>query len=464
MVKLNKVSKMFVFFIIYICILIILFNFKEINSNLMIIAWICNITFLIYIIYTTRIKGSWLNTNNIFMTFVFLFCYGQIFLFSIGIDMTKSLIFVSNTETEIIRVTTYFLFSFIFFGMGFNLISSNYDYSYKISKNYNETIKKVAFFIFITSGILFLYFNIPKIILASAKGYNTLYDEHSIGTPNLLGYYSNFFIPSLLLLIYTYKENRLMRNVYMLIAIFAAFLLLIIGSRGISISIFVMLIFFYGKYIKEYTKKDIIKLLGLFLIVSIIIPFVANFRSNRDNEIKDTLSNVLDNNPVIQTISELGATMNAWCLTDKVVPSVQNYSYGSSYLASVGMLIPSFALGGTSFANYAALDTWLQDICEMSYGPGFNIFAETYYNFGWHFGIVFAFFLGYFFGKIFNIKSKNKDKNALLSVLSIIFLYNELLIARYPFHNTLRNFIYMYVIIYFIINTIHRSKNKLLEN
>ena len=198
----------------------------------------------------------------------------------------------------------------------------------------------------------------------------------------------------------------------------------------------------------------------IFIFISILIPFIANYRSNRDEGALSSLNKVLNNddNPIIQTINELGGTMNAWCLTDKAIPSLQNYGYGSSYISSVGMLIPSFMLGGLSFANYAALDIWLQNIWNMSYGPGFNIFAETYYNFGWYIGILFSFILGYVFGKIFNIKSKNKEKNGLLSILSVIFLYNVLLIPRLPFHNTLRNFIYMYVLIFIVINFIYQKE------
>ena len=461
MVKLSEKTNMIIFYSIYISILIILMNFDAINSNLMCIGWICNITLIVNIVYTTKLKKTWLNYNNIFMTFIFMFCCGQIFLYTLGINVSDELIFSSNSEAEIIRATTYFLFSFVLFSLGINMVSTSYDYSYRISKDYNEAIKKVAIFIFFTSGILYFYYNIPKLIQSISNGYSSLFIDNDSDSSNLLGYYSKFFVPSILLLIYTYRDNKKIRNILFIVLIIVALGLLLMGGRGGAISILVILIVFYGKFIKAYKKKDIIKLLIIFLLISILIPFMANYRDNRNNDIQEVFEDVLknDNNPITQTIMELGGSMNAWCLTDKAIPTLQNYSYGGSYLASIGMLVPSFMLGGISVANYAALDIWLQNIWNMPYGPGFNIFAETYYNFGWIFGIIFAFFEGYLFGKLFNISSKNKDKNALFSVLSIIFLYNELLIARYPFHNTLRNFTYMFLIIYIIINTVYKYQD-----
>lgn len=460
--KFNRTTKVFIFYFIYICVLIILFNFKIVNNNLMVIAWISNVTYIVYIVSTIILKRDWLNANIVLMTFIFLFCNGQIFLYSIGVNTSKMIVFLANTEPEIIRASTYFLFSYIIMGMGLNIVNKKYDYKYRINDNYNAAIKSVAIFICITSGIIYLFITVPKFFIALKSGYGALYSLEDSSNLNFIGYYSKFFIPSLLLLIYCYRDNKWIRNLLTGFCLFLACCLLLIGGRGDPIAIVVILIVIYGKYIKKYVLKDFVFFIVLLLIMSIVIPFMANYRSNRSDGIENTLNNVLedDNNPLTQTIAELGATMNAWCLTDKAVPTLHNYGYGSSYIASVGMLVPSFMLGGISVAQYAALDIWLQNIWDLSYGPGFNIFAETYYNFGWNYGIIFAFCVGYIFGRVFNISSKeqNKDKDSLFSVLSLIFLFNEMLIARFPFHNTLRNFIYMYGLIYLMVNIIYRTR------
>ncbi|HHY99522.1 MAG TPA: O-antigen polysaccharide polymerase Wzy, partial [Tissierellia bacterium] len=167
-----------------------------------------------------------------------------------------------------------------------------------------------------------------------------------------------------------------------------------------------------------------------------------------------------ENNLVISSLLELGGTVYAFILTRRAVPSMEGFHYGLSYLASILMVIPSQLMGGFSFAKYAALDIWLQNIHHMGYGPGFSLTAETYYNFGWVGGILFSFVIGYFFTKMFNLRSKNKNKNEVLRLLSLIFLYNSIIVARFPFHNTVRNILYIYLIPYFLIMLLYNRKQK----
>ena len=249
--KRNKSNIIYIFYFMYILIIFTITRFDFVNSNLMMLAWICNISYVIYVAFTIKLNGEWLNGNVIFMTFIFFFCFGQIFLYSIGVDTCKSLVFVSNTKSEIIRASKYFLYSYLLFGLGLNSTRIKYDYKCKIDSKYNIAIKKVAYFIAITSGAVYFYLMIPKIFLAIRSGYGSLYEENNISNLNLLGYYSNFFIPSLLLLFYAYKDNKKATKIIIFILISISTCLLIIGGRGIAISIFVIILFIYGKYIKK---------------------------------------------------------------------------------------------------------------------------------------------------------------------------------------------------------------------
>lgn len=449
-------------YIIYICIVIIIFSTINIDKgDLMLIAWISNITYVIYVFGTYKISKDIFNFSIILMTFIFLFCNGQIFLYSLGVNTESFLVFQSNTKDEIVRATTYFLFSFLLMGLGMIVTTKKVNNNYKCTEKFNNSIKYVALILFIASIVPYFYVLISKVIIAVKSGYGSLYNN-AISLGGALSYISGFFIPSILLLLYSYRKDTKKRKVLMLICIIVAILNLVVGTRAEPMSIIVILIVYYNRYINKIKGKSFAKLFVIFLIIVTLIPTIAKYRSNRESGIKNMMEEVInnENNPIIQTISELGATMNAWCLTDKAVPSKQDFKYGESYISSIGMIIPSFLLGGYSFADNAALDIWLQNIWNMSYGPGFNIFAETYYNFGWYIGIGFSFVLGLFYGKVFNLKSKNENKNALLSILSMIFLYNSMLIARFPFHSTIRNLFYMYLLIYLAIILLYNYKNK----
>lgn len=435
------------------------------DCDLMILAWIANISYIILILNIYLVKKDFFDFSIIFMTFIFLFCNGQIFLYSLGINMEKRLVFVDNTQREIIRATNYFILSFLFMGLGILIVNKNKpDTNEKVSDEFNNAIKYVAFLFLIVSIVPYLYNLFKALIITRSGGYGNIYKNESSSTSIGIGYITRFFIPSLLLLLYSYKDNKIKRNIIMIICLIIAGLGLIIGGRGEPISIIVIIILYYYKYIKKFKGKQLFKLFIIAMLVVTIIPIVAKTRSGTYS-LRETVDLIFEgnNSPIIETISELGGTMNAWCLTDKVVPSVQDFKHGESYLASIIMIIPKVFLGGYSFASKAALDTWLQNILNMSYGPGFNIFAETYYNFGWYGGIAFSIILGLFFGKMLNLKSKDIQKNELLKILSFIFLFNSLTIARFPFHSTIRNIVYLYVIPYLLIMLIYNKNKKIGE-
>lgn len=449
MIMFNKRTKITLFYTVFTLIVIAIWLVMGINKNLMIEAWIANISYVVLCICLYILNKNILNPSIIFMTFIFIFCNGQIFLYSLGLDTTNFFVFNSNTEDEILKALTYFIFSFLIMGEGLIIVSKQESEKYNVSKEFNLSIRYIGYLLCILSVLPYSYNMIKMIITTITSGYMANYTGNSQGAG--WGYIMEFFIPSLLLILYSYKNEKVKRNVFFIIIAIICILNLFTGSRAESMSIMVILLVFYNQYIKKFNKKNFIILLIIAFIAMTLISIIAKIRS-KINTMEQAISMIfINSNPVVETIEELGGTMNAWCLTDSVVPERQDFKYGESYVASFLMVIPSTFLGGYSFAPKAALDIWLQDILDMSYGPGFNIFAETYYNFGWYGGIAFAFILGIFFGKMFNIKSKDKEKNEIFKLLSLIFLFNSLLIPRLPFHSTIRNIFYMYILVYIMI-------------
>ena len=474
-----KINKYLFFTIIIAIISIFISRFHTIEElsinmkkNLFILGWIINLLFIwnIYSIY--KMKKDILDFNIIFLTFIFLFCNGQIFLYTLGIPIKNLEVLRISTNEEIIKEAIYFYFSLLFFQIGSMLCSNNKKMQMeKLEDEYFiKSIKICAFIMLMISILPYLYILLPKVKLSIQYGYGSLY-TNLVSNIGIMGYISKFFIPSLIIFLYIYKDKKI--NFYIIISLLLtiAIINLILGARGEALSIIVILLVFYNTFIKRFKGKKIINLIILILILMLIIPVVASFRSVKDKNIDLLINTIKENimssesNFVVKTISELGYTMNAFILTDKVVPDVVNYKYGESYLASILMLIPSQLMGGYSFASKAALDIWLQDIHKMPYGPGFSIVAETYYNFGYYGGIVFTLLIGIVFYKLLNMYSKDKNKNFLLRLLSLVFLYNSLIIARFPFHNTIRNIVYMYLVPYLVIiiiyNTIKRKGNKI---
>lgn len=456
------IFNIFLIFVVYLLIgLISKFNyFNDINHKLIMISCITNICFIwcVYSIY--KIKKNIFDFNIIFLTFLFLFCNGQLFLYSLGVRPDKMSVFILSSRESIYNAGIYFCYSLLFFQLGTLLsikkINNNNLSEAKTSEQFLQATRIVALLLTIFTSIFFFINIVPKLSSSIKYGYEFLYESSQV-QDGILIYFSKMFVPSLLLLLYSFKDKNIARKLIMFFLALIVIMHLIIGSRGSAISIVVVLIVFYHTFIKKIKGIRFVGFTILLLLIMITIPTIYEFRSQENKNILsfiDTIHEVTEDsesNVMTKTISELGYTMHSFILTYNVVPSRQNYKFGESYISSILMLIPSKLLGGYSFAEKAALDNWLQDIYRMSYGPGFSIVAETYYNFGWYFGILFSFILGILYTKMFNFRNSNNDKNNLLKMLSLIFLYNSLLSARYPFHSTTRNIVYMYFLIYALI-------------
>lgn len=436
-----------------------------IDKKLMIVAWMSNIVFIwdLYVFY--KAKRNILDFSLIFFVFFFLFCNGQVMLYSLGYEPSRMLIFKVSSLEEIYEASVYFLFSMILFCLGAIAPMYRHRELNKVKKIDNQglvgSIYSAGILLLIISIVPYLYIFLTKSITSIIYGYSALY-RNAIQVSGVIGYISKLFIPSLFMIMYAKYDNKTLRRFVYVILLIIAGICLLSGNRGDGLSIIITLVVFRQLYGNEFKGKNIIRLVIIALAVLIITPLIASFRSMQGRGIADLgqlfLESVRDEdkNLIISAISELGGTTYAFILTKRAIPALTGFKLGQSYIASFFMIIPSQLLGGFSFAKYAALDIWLQNIHKMTYGPGFSITAETYYNFGWMGGIVFSYFLGLFFTKMFNMKSVNQNKNEVLRLLSLIFLYNSIIVARFPFHNTIRNIVYIYIIPYLLIMFFYR--------
>ena len=104
-------------------------------------------------------------------------------------------------------------------------------------------------------------------------------------------------------------------------------------------------------------------------------------------------SGLIDN--LTKVLGEFGNSAQIWLRLQKLIPDIYDYHYGFSYIASFLSCIPSVLFGGYSFAEHANLSDWITNIEHSSYGLGFSMLGEAYYNFGW-LGPVGIFFVGLF--------------------------------------------------------------------
>ncbi len=478
MIKENtmKVTKTIISYFFILCISIIfcaIFPIEKLiddyDKNLFIVSWIINILFVINVYNIYKIKRNIFDFNIVFLVFLFVFCNGQLFLYSIGVKIDDLIVIKVSTKNEILKAAFYFYFSMLFFSFG-TLIGLNRN-EIEINEHIEDeilskSIYRVGFALLVISIVPYIYILVPKMINSILYGYNYLYSS-SIQNSNFISYLSKLMVPSVFMIMYG-RVNLNKKNIHLII-FFAVIIIccMITGARGDALSILIALLIFKNQFEKKFIKKDLLKLAAIFLIIFISIPITASFRRTENKSISGFVEVLSENltgkdNFFVDTVSELGYTMHSLILTEQLVPNYINYQCGRSYLSSIVMIIPSGLLGTTYFADNAALDIWLQKVHKLSYGPGFSLIAETYYNFGWYAGVIFSFFLGLFFSKIFDIRHEKKDYSKVLQLLSFIFLYNSLLVARFPFHSIPRNLFYMFLIPYILIQYDYK-KSKTIE-
>ena len=478
----NSNRKLATIFIgINLALALLLFIFKTFNneSTISIEAYIgvngivSLVALCLFIWQHYRISKNVFNYNIIFIIFVYLFTFGQIVLYSVGVPTKLLSVFRLSSLTDINWASEFALFCFLFFQIGTLLpylkVIKNNEKEQKVDKVNNSgvlaSIRIVAILLFLISAVPYIIWLIERLSISINYGYGAIYEQES--GSNIIGYIVKLFIPSVFMLLYSVENKRtkwFLKGLLLLIVV----LNLIVGSRGGALTIVTILIVYNYTFEKKINKKSFLKIIAVILAAMIIIPTIASFRGTASKDAQgfsDAINTAFadpENSFMVKTISELGYSIHPIILTKQLVPSVEGYHYGESYISDFLMIIPSFLMGGYSFAPKAALDIWLQDSLNMSYGPGYSLFAETYYNFGEVFGILFSLVLGYFFALLFDM-DRRFSNNKIIPIFTLIFLYNSAIIIRFPMHATIRNLVYMYAIPYLLIKIIYERRYKKYE-
>lgn len=403
---------------------------------------------LFQLIYCIR---NWVKFGNqlispyiIFLISLYIFSYGQSFLWALGLESERSLIdFHGITIPEIFEAQIITLIMLAFFHIG----ASHYVHNNKNKRvithlkpiNYTTKLKQIGWFLFIVSVIPYLNDTINDMFLSMSKGYGALYEgEGKVGLDNLSGFISGYFIPSVICLFIAYKENRIIRTFFISIIILNIIAILLTGGRTNAVILMSILIILYNYLIKKFTKKWlIIGVCGIFILLQ-ILAIVAKTRVDRGHSASIEQMK-FDNNAAVDAIAEMGGTMFCLIKSMEIVPQRESYRYGKSYAYSFTTLIPNLGFWDIHPAKKESnLSDWLTDKLNLGYGTGFSMCAEAYVNFG-YLGFIAFFFWGWFLASIFGkIEISAQTKNyALMAFLLILFWY-FLKLPRNNFINLIR--------------------------
>lgn len=391
--------------------------------NLFYLCWFNNVFFLLQIRMLKKMVGTYLNPIVLFSCFLFIFSSGQLVLYSFGISINDFNIF-ERLDPAILQ------YSILYLILGYSMYQTGVIYALRngnVFKNYlikpksepNKIIFTIGLCFFALGIIPYLVALIHSLKIVSTLGYSAYYQE---GTRlnNLytgLGYYT---YTGLILIITAGKKYQ--KQLALLVLVLIAIISLLAGDRGDGMVIILAAYLLYIYFILK-RKPRVLPTILLLTFLMTLVPLIGTLRHSATmNSDINLISLLIDSNIIVSTLTNLGGTI--WPLTKiiELIPSQQDILWGGSYIVSLLLLIPSFLrigyLGNIDLV-YTSPANWLMKSLDMTYGPGFTPFAESYMNFGWG-GILFMAVFGFFVTKLLSIRAKHSKDIPLMMGLSIL--------------------------------------------
>lgn len=399
------------------------------KAGLIAISWIGILIYLILMIVNYRKEKKIITPYSIFMTFLFLFNFGQCILWAFNIFLSDSIVesklylFPKPSYEDVFFTQVMVLMAFTAFDLGFNLIrpkntSKNNDVEFTDNRTRRFFIFLSMVIIPITFYKLFLDYNV-----ASVYGYKAMYYGENAGTvPEIIAVLSFLFFPSLIGLMLSSK-GKYNKYVYLIYAIYII-VNLSIGERGTWIYGLFILVFVSRSINKR--KINVKKTIAASITGYIGLYFVSAIRALRNSGISlATIASVLDfkNNPVVEFINEMGGTMGTTLVLNSYGWNI--YPYGNTFFTSL-LTMFSTRLINMFGVSFVPLSTWFsQEYLGIRYGAGFSIIAESLLNFGPIFLPFVMISLGVIISKLINKDSSSyygvfKNSIILFSIISIV--------------------------------------------
>lgn len=381
-------------------------------SDITILSYIITFLFFLSLYTLAKIEQQVYSLTGILLTIAFLFNFGQLFLWTLGL----------HTDTEIGKTTLYANFPIPNVEQIYNAsLFSAYCYtamvlgvlSVKILKfsdshfsprkaSYQDLLHQMIYKVSLGLGVLVVPVTFYKIFLllrqSLTHGYISLYySDFSVGP--LISRSEDYFFPVIvgLLLGSRYKKVKL---AYTLFALYMV-LYTLAGERGNWFYKLLVLIWMHNAYYKKIDKIKFLKLIGVGLVFLSLLSVIISARSyGLANLTFAELSAMFDvkENILVRFIQEMGGSLGVTIivLSFGQGPFAQ---FGNTFVSSA-MTSVSTALASRLGVGHIYLGNYLsQDLLKIRWGTGFTFFAETFVNAGW-LGFIYMYFFGILFAEL----------------------------------------------------------------
>lgn len=270
-----------------------------------------------------------------------------------------------------------------------------------------------------------------KTIYSLKNGYMNLYAYDSGGYKEsaVMPYLDNLFVILCVLRICSLSYNLQKVKTTIALMIVYSTMMFVSGSRSGMLSVLLTTILIYITKIKRERSEHKVKIfvIGAALVLSSV--FMSYFRliTNKNSVgFEESIKYVMESNPITTMMIEMGGTLKPLIYCIEIFSSGEPLKLGTSYVASVCLLIPNIAhiLGAIHpAAKLSNLSKWLMEYKQLSHGPGFSIVAESYYNFGAAGAFVFIFW-ALFFCRVLGEPEKQNEEQSFISYSTMMLVFS----------------------------------------
>lgn len=407
--------------------------------------------FCIHTILYSILNHKLLTLYYIFLLSFYIFQNGQMILYALNIDYNY--FYIERYELSYLVLcslySTYSLLIALFIA-GLSMGTTR-DKMHRMDR-YNYAISKMAPIIFFINSIISIPLLLYKLRFAIIGDYY-LVREIEGRIPFILGFIEYFFIP-LGILALIYSVNNFQIRVLSMVIISWSILTALVGDRttGIAGILIVILILINTKIITKRALKSNWAKRGMPIILLLILLgyFIQIAYLYRVKE-PITFKSIFSMNVIFLTLGELGFSFFPLLLSMRIVPQIEAYELGRTYLYSIpGGIFPE-SLDFTGIIRYTneisrIPQKWLEEHYSYNFGLGFSLNAESFVNFGW-FGLIAIFLICVIVARV--LKEPNfKNKSYKFSqYISFVMLFIAITLPRREIYYLIKGYVYNVILV-----------------
>jgi len=248
-------------------------------------------------------------------------------------------------------------------------------------------------------GVIFLlisilptiYSNYVQVSAKIAEGYSgTMSADTSFhGIP--LGWFTKLFLPGILLILSSFKNNRtVFMRIMLIVIIYYLLFMFFTGRKGNTIQTVAPLLVMYFYYFNPKIKIRYLffAYLGLYLVNIVTATREMGVNGEFWSQVQYFL---VESNPIVDLMFEMGGTIKAVIQMQMAVPQTGSLQFGTTYIygfivsiaeglnLSIAAPYNQYAI----FANYLALPERGSLLNASVASMGGSSIAEWWWNFGW---------------------------------------------------------------------------------